>query len=140
MSIQTRSMTSRILNEERMIQEEIERVKHYKDLESTYEADNQIYCDRETDLYAEMESLKNEITVLYSKIIEANKACDERSYMIGRQEPFDDVAYEASLVILTNIEIPLYERVKQLNEEISVIVKKLINLRYEFECKYKPYS
>ena len=140
MSIQTRNMTSRILNEERMRQEEIERMEHYKLLESTYEADHQIYCDREEQIYAEMKPLESEITVLYSKIYEANKAYEERSYIIGRQEPFDEVAYEASLVILTNIEMPLYERVKQLNEEISVLVEKVINVSYEFERKYKRYS
>ena len=140
MSIQTRNMTSRILNEERMIQEEIERVKHYKLLESTYEADHQIYCDTEAQIYEEIKPLESEITVLYSKITEANKAYHERSYIIGHQEPFDEVAYEALLVILTNIEMPLYERVNQLNEEISVLVAKLINVRYEFERKYNRYS
>lgn len=136
MSIQTRNMTSRILNEERMRQEE----EYNKLLESTYDADHQIYCDREAQIYEEMKPLESEITVLYSKIYEANKAYEERSYIIGRQEPFDEVAYEASLVILTNIEMPLYERVKQLNEEISVLVEKVINVSYEFERKYKRYS
>ena len=114
--------------------------EYNKLLESTYDADHQIYCDREAQIYEEMKPLESEITVLYSEITEANKAYQARSYMIGREEPFDEVAYEASLVILTDIEMPLYERLKQLNEEISMLVEKVINVRYEFECKYKLYS
>lgn len=75
-SIQTRSVTSRMLHEEKMKQEKIQCIQHYKLLESTYDKDFQAFCDIEEQCYIEIEELKNKIEMLFHTINHARNTFD----------------------------------------------------------------
>lgn len=139
-SIKTRSVTHQMINEERMRQEDMQRIEHYKLLESTYDADFQTLCDTEIQLYAEMKPLEQKIPMLYGKIINANEAHALRLQAIRHTLPYDESTYDASLVTLTNTETPFYDEIQQLTQDIKTIEGKLIKTFKEFDLKYKPYK
>jgi len=141
-SMQTRSKTIKIFNEEKMIQEKIERLEHYKLLESTYEADHNRLCDVESECYAQIEQLsiplKKEIKLLEDKIIDTHKAYDELIL-----SNVDESKYEAKTNILFNIEEECYAKIKhleiQLNQQVSALYAKIVETQKEFHIKYEPY-
>lgn len=138
-AIQTRSVTNHMLNEERIRQEAVQRIEHYNLLESTFKTDFQTLCDTEIQIYAEIKPLEQEIPMLYGQIINANTDHEVRLQAIRHIVPYDESAYDASLVTLTNTEIPLYEQIQQLKQGIMALEGKLIHIFKEFDQKYKPY-
>jgi hypothetical protein len=134
-TIQTRSVTHQMLHEENMRQEEIQRIEHYKLLESTYEADLQAMCDIETECYTQIKQLEKEISAIYSTIRNAHDSYDLRSKC---NIPYDESAYEVSLQTLCDIENACYAEIQPLEEKIKMIESKVINTMKEFNIKYQP--